>query len=105
MQIRTAADFNLALAEATNGDKVTYHTGDLRSDRKRFAAIREIGAAAWKAYENGHCTLVQRRLELGRYEYIAIKIMPPRPVKFVGCYEPQWEPSRKRKPAAEALAA
>ncbi len=66
-----------------------YHTGFLAVDRERPAGHRlrgrdcfcdlclraievgHAGDAAWRAYQSGYVTLVQRRVEPGVYQYIA----------------------------------
>lgn len=97
--IRTSADFHKALGALDHGQRLIYHVGDLRSDAKRFRPIFDIGKAAWDAYEAGECLLVQRRVSESRFEYIAVRLSPPRPVTFVGCYGPKWELHREAKAA------
>lgn len=77
-------NFKAWYTNALRGKKYTYHVGYLARDREakpRDAAEKayyeEIGAVAnyvFRMYEEGRITLVQKRLEPMRFEYIAIKV-------------------------------
>lgn len=73
----TRNDFLSALSFARRGDRVTYHTGLLMADRRQgatFQAIHGAACAAWDACTQGVCTLVQRRIDRGTCDYIAVKL-------------------------------
>ena len=69
------------IAQAVPGEMVVYHRGFLgvdtgpvmstlpEADRQRLAAL---GAAAYRAFEMGLVHLVQSRLDVDRFAYIAI---------------------------------
>lgn len=80
----TANDFLKWLAFSKPGDQITYHQGDLVPDARavygmrdaekmRAAKVAELRKAAQKAQERGDVQLVQSRLGLGRFAYIAIR--------------------------------
>lgn len=73
-QIRGAA------ASATKGQAFVYHLGNLAKDcggcleanaSASERAARAARSEAWAAYEAGHVTLTQRRVDASRCEYIA----------------------------------
>lgn len=62
------------------GSKLVYHTGFLAEDRGETGkktpaqtAVHKTANAFWEMHRNGAVALVQRRLEPGLYEYIAIR--------------------------------
>lgn len=74
----TAPAFDRWIKAAKAGQSVVYHRGFLARDTTDMSLPRdrrwEIGATAgtaWKAYEAGQVSLVQRHLGGGVYDYIA----------------------------------
>lgn len=62
------------LDSARKGDVCIYHVGFLTSDRMRSRPTNELGAAAWKAYNDGRVHLTQSRKEVtGSFYYMATK--------------------------------
>jgi hypothetical protein len=62
------------LKKACPGDRVTYHTGHLISDRERHLNGRSIAAVAdilRAAQEGGRVALTQRRIADDLYQYVA----------------------------------
>lgn len=71
--------FEATLRKLQCGDRIVYHTGDLMADRGEInnastGRIRAVARAAWRAYEAGLVTLVQKRLGYGEFEYTAVKL-------------------------------
>ena len=104
----TRADFQRLVSNAKHGERIVYHIGFLRGDRRlgspswettRSATINAIGIAAWEAAEAGHVRLFQKKIETNTYEYIAEKCDPPRPIQWEGCYlEPiTFKPYKRRR--------
>jgi hypothetical protein len=66
------------------GAKCVYYEGSLSADRylrknakevnARARAADAIGKEAWRAHEQGRVALVQRRLGVRRFAYVAIKL-------------------------------
>lgn len=86
MLVRT--ELQALLSSARRGDAIVYHTGFLLNDRQKGSQLEATADAAWAEHLAGRCTLVQRRLGPSSYEYIAIKLDPARPVRYIGCYDP-----------------
>jgi hypothetical protein len=68
------------LATAPKGEAVVYHTGLLMKDRYSYAQgrwvpnqLHSIALMVWQAYRLGYVSLVQRKNEEFRYDYIAVK--------------------------------
>lgn len=58
------------------GQTLIYHVGLLMNDRQAgpcFQTIHGVALAAWEAYEQGKVTLVQRKVDIGHYQYMAIR--------------------------------
>lgn len=73
--LMTGDTFRSLIYSLKRGQKLVYHVGSLMADRQRprqGETIRSTAMAAWKAYEMGKVTLVQRYLSPSRYEYIAV---------------------------------
>jgi hypothetical protein len=73
----TRLAFLAELSGARRGDRVTYHTGSLMTDRKVGSLclqVSAVAAAAWEAYETGRCMLVQQRVGPLAFNYIAVKL-------------------------------
>ena len=64
-----AFEFELWAKQAKPGARIVYWEGHLA----REGAGRKVGQAALKAAATGWFTLAQRRLEPGRYRYIAVR--------------------------------
>lgn len=57
--------FHVVLADAKVGDEIIYHIGPhAAGPHKRDA---------YETYSDGHCTLYQRRVRAGLFEYVAKK--------------------------------
>ena len=81
-----AQEFRRWLDLSKSRSYTVYHTGHLAADRLKVVPVGgmvlnifvedvdEVGRAAMKASERKECVLLQRRLEDGEFEYIAIKI-------------------------------
>lgn len=71
----TPDTFGKRISHARKGDRVVYHTGLLMYDRlfgHPGAELDAIALAAWRMYEAGAVTLVQRKISDGNYEYMAV---------------------------------
>ena len=85
--IGSEADLSAWLASAEPGATVQYHVGflaadiasDTQFDKRAKAELIAVARLAWWAADNGLVHLVQRRLEPGRYAYLAI--MRPAPTR------------------------
>lgn len=58
------------------GQTLIYHVGLLMHDRQAgpcFQTIHGVALAAWEAFEQGKVTLVQRKMGIGHYQYLAIR--------------------------------
>lgn len=78
----TFASFNDLVPRMTVGQKIIYHVGSLMYDRLRgpsFQTAHGCALAAYQAYERGEVTLVQRKIGLFTFEYIAIKLAKKSP--------------------------
>ena len=92
----TRGEFLEAVLKAVHGERIIYHIGLLYCDRQtgtswetRYSGtIAATAQAAMRACEEGHVILVQRKLDNGIYQYIAQKRIPPRPIVWEGCYDP-----------------
>jgi hypothetical protein len=71
------------LRDAETGDRLAYHTGFFAVDRGDAKAgkltathrrIRALGDAVVRAAEAGDVALTQRRLAVGRWEYVATRL-------------------------------
>ncbi len=70
-----------ALQRLKPGRALLYHTGSLMHDRKEGPAYHEVhGAAhaAYVAYTRGEVTLIQRKLKPLVFEYLAVRMAPPK---------------------------
>ncbi len=74
----TAGQFRFWLDMSQAGESLVYHVGTLLLDRDLGKEIRAVADLAWDAAqgERPRVELKQRRLDTGRYEYIAQKIVP-----------------------------
>lgn len=57
-------------------DTYQYYRGFLVRDREKHPAADDIGSAAWKAYEQGKVSLVQKRKGPFDFSYLAQFIQP-----------------------------
>lgn len=73
------------LADATTGSSTVYHRGFLIYDRsetasrlpaKQRAELLILADFAWQMAKKGRLQLLQRKLGVDRYEYIAVKAKP-----------------------------
>ena len=70
--------------DAKRGETFAYYTGFLAADRgfgipvdmqtTEQRAASEAGNSAWRYFQKGVVTLVQRKLGSGIYEYLAVKL-------------------------------
>lgn len=58
----TPAAFQNWVQTARKRSRTTYHVGNLQQDRQHDAATDTLGSFAYRAYEQGRVSLVQRRL-------------------------------------------
>lgn len=66
------ADLIRTLRHIHSGESITYHKGLLAYDRLYSAISDEVGQLAMSLSNIGKAILVQRRLDEGCFEYIAI---------------------------------
>lgn len=89
--LMTRENFATALAAAKPGTDITYHVGNLMSDREygtNFLTVHSVALAAWAAMEAGKVALLQQRLG-STYRYIARALPTPhRSVMWTGSYNP-----------------
>ena len=82
-QVDTEDNFEYWLNKAKTGDSVMYYDGFLMMDRERlissgvfadkFPQTIKAAIRAWRAYQAGLVTLVQKKRGFFSYDYIAIK--------------------------------
>ena len=53
---------------------IRYHTGLLMRDRLMDMELDHRARRAWEAQERGECVLIQRRVEDGVCEYLAVPV-------------------------------
>lgn len=87
----TRENFAAALAAAKPGTDITYHIGNLMSDREygaNFLTVHSVARAAWAAMEAGKVALLQQRVgSVSRY--IARTLPAPhKAITWVGSYNP-----------------
>lgn len=73
----TRQQFVNDLGHTRRGGKLVYHVGLLMRDRQMDKDVNNVAWAAWNAYVEGRCTLVQRRLRdaiPSACEYIAVRV-------------------------------
>ena len=73
------AMFVRSLISAKRGDRIVYFEGDLAYSRWEEAQRKErtlarFANAVYQSAKDGHCTLVQKKLKLNKYQYIAVKL-------------------------------
>lgn len=89
--LMTRENFAAALAAAKPGTDITYHIGNLMSDREfgaNFLTVHSVALAAWGAMEAGKVALLQRKCSAGT-RYIARALPTPhRSVMWTGSYNP-----------------
>lgn len=73
----TADAFAAWCDAAQPGESVVYHVGLLMLDRAEGRVPLGLAGLAMRCAGNGVVSLVQRRLESGRYQYIAQRRRPP----------------------------
>lgn len=66
------------LYSAKHGDRVVYHRGALADDRDRGektkrAELNFLADTFWEAARTRRVALMQKKLGIGRYEYIAVR--------------------------------
>lgn len=90
--LMTRENFAAALAAAKPGTDITYHVGNLMSDREygqNFLTVHSVARAAWAAMEAGKVALLQRRVDSTRVQYLArVLPSPHRSVMWTGSYNP-----------------
>lgn len=62
-----------ALALATRGQRVVYHTGLLMRDRQHDADLNALASAAWELFKRREALLFQRRVSEGICDYFIVK--------------------------------
>lgn len=70
----TEASTKAAIRAMVRGERVTYHTGDLATDRSRDPFVGGKAAAYLAASDDGKVILSQRRLGPSNYEYTAVRL-------------------------------
>lgn len=75
-----ADEFRAALEQAEFGDRITYAVGELgRSvDLARAGSVHALQEAAMAAWYDGRVHLVQRKVGLKLFQYIAVKCHGPK---------------------------
>ena len=66
--------FNDALNEKKRGKWIRYGRSDMTADGTIMPPDSDIMTAAYRAYKSGKCVLVQKRVEWGIFDYIAVKL-------------------------------
>lgn len=74
----TANEAHDWLLTARHGDRVVYHVGSLADDRvkgekRERAELEWLADTFWEAARTRRVALVQRKLGMGHYEYIAVR--------------------------------
>lgn len=70
------------VSDLPRGHQVTYYRGDIARDRSKGGRelsrqeVVSLSKFALKLWEEGHCTLIQRRHGPHDYEYIAVPCAP-----------------------------
>ena len=72
-KVDTVEGFQAAMAVAKKGDGIVYHTGWLMKDRLYDGILRHVAGEAMRAEQAKQVYLVQRRIDVMTFEYIAIK--------------------------------
>lgn len=84
MTTAISRDFKSWLKDGKPGEAFVYHEGDLAVERfntRRMkdgriftvtTRVAEVADAAWQAYEDDLVILVQKRLDVHRYQYLAV---------------------------------
>ena len=67
-------DFLHRLNSGRRNQWFMYHVGFLYEDRPKSKRLNALAHTVYAEYKAGHCTLVQRRLGPGKYEYYAVKL-------------------------------
>lgn len=62
------------IEQSPPGQWIMYHVGFLYEDRTKNRRLNSVATEAWKQYESGRVTLVQRRLGDHIYEYHAVTL-------------------------------
>ena len=75
----TPAELAAAFEVLQPGRAICYHVGHVFSDRKS-PAVAELASAALALSTGGSAELVQRRVGVDKFEYLAIKRHTPAPV-------------------------
>lgn len=60
------ADFAAIVRATAPGERITYHTGDRAGGPYKYAA--------YAAYERGDVLLVQRRVGVALFDYLAVRV-------------------------------
>ena len=73
------SEFVRALISAKRGDQIIYFEGDLAFARyeesmRKERALARFANAVYQAYKDGHCLLVQKKIKLNTYQYLAVKL-------------------------------
>ena len=67
---------------AAIGQSIVYHTGFIANDRLRYADVDKVGNDAWSLASRGRVCLTQRKINIGKYDYIAVaSALKPWPIE------------------------
>lgn len=77
--------------QASPGEQVVYHVGDLAIDRVDDPRLNKLASQMLELYQQNEVELVQEKLDFGTYRYIAVRKQKIGLVQryFVGCYAEQ----------------
>lgn len=65
-------NYSSILSRLMPGQWYCYHVGFLARDRIKQYIQGCVAEAAYEAYQNGRVILIQRKLDIGVYEYFAV---------------------------------
>lgn len=71
--VKSAAEIKAWVFKALHGQRCLYHTGQMVVDQEARPGLRGLGECAQLLHGFGVITLVQRRVDLGQCEYLALR--------------------------------
>jgi len=79
------------IVQAEPGQRFVYHVGDLASDRVYNPELNKLATELLHLYQRNEVELIQRRIDFGQYEYIAVRKKKTGLLQrhFTGCYAEQ----------------
>lgn len=95
----TTASLKDLIPKMAPGQALIYHVGSLMFDRTQpgpySRLVDEIATAAWDAHQRGEVTLVQHKIGLNKFEYVAVKKAPRNAAKVLGHQDGRNKPARR----------